>query len=609
MQRQTLVPSIVVLTALVAALTTPSLAAVGNKGPGDVEGTVANSSSSGAIDGLPASRNEVEKLRTEVERLRALVDKLLKERGASEPKTGEPLPGAEPRIAEPDITEPQVGAASQPQAAQEPQEKPLPGRGRTEQGLYGSVAAGGQGTRYGRSLFGENVRIGGYGSFRFESNNLDSLPRVNDLPQTQQGNRGFDIRRLVLTTDVNPTERLRFYTELEFERFGKIELERTALPENVGGRNQLAGTRFIQELEGQGGSELKLEQAWAEYSVTKNFAIRGGLILPPLGRFNILHDDDYWDVPRRTLVDRDAPVIPVKSAWSEAGVGFIGSNPIGKGFLNYQLYVVNGVTLDFGLEQTVALRDGRAHLELEPEIGFDSGPVNGSRGANAITWRLGLVPRLGNEIALSGYHGKYTPNFLTQPAYINSFGLDGKLTRGSFEAEGEFIYTDHGKMQRAQADLVRNLVNSEAEDEFNETESEIAVGLKGPFANQRYGYWFDLKYRWRPAWLKKTFLGEGFEDPQLIPILRYERVWFNKFVRGLEFKRGLLEQFDFENLSQDRVTVGFTYRPVSSTPISFAYEHNRRRGGSTLIFPNTLGLGRAPDRSFDALLIGVAFGF
>src|SRR2546428_7878628 len=39
-------------------------------------------------------------------------------------------------------------------------------------------------------------------------------------------------------------------------------------------------------------------------------AIRAGIVLPPLGRFNILHDDDYWDLPRRTLVDRDAPVVP-----------------------------------------------------------------------------------------------------------------------------------------------------------------------------------------------------------------------------------------------------------------------------------------------------------
>jgi hypothetical protein len=270
---------------------------------------------------------------------------------------------------------------------------------------------------------------------------------------------------------------------------------------------------------------------------------------------------------------------------------------------------MNGVTLDFALEQVVAVRDDKSKIEFEPEIGFDSGPVNGSRGANAVAWRFGLSPRVGNEIAFSGYHGKYTPNFLPKSAYINSFAVDGKFSRGSFEAEGEFVYTDYGKAQRVLADLARNLVNSETEDEFGETETEVAVGLKGPFTNQRYGFWVDLKYRFRPDWLKNSIFGEGFSDPQIIPIFRYERVWYNKFVRELEFKKGLVENFDLEDLSQDRFTLGLTYRPISSVPISFAYQHNRRRTGSTLIFPNTLGLGRATDRSFDSLLLGVAFGF
>jgi hypothetical protein len=566
--------------------------------------TEPRSSSSATATGTSdsaATRAEVEQLRNEVERLRSMVDTLLKEREAAKsvvPATTAPAATA---------SAPAVQAAIQQQPDQEPKE--VPGRGNTDQGLYGTTAAGGSKGRYGRSLFGENIRIGGYGSFRYEASNLDNLPRVGNLPVARRKSNGFDIRRLVLTADVSPTDRLRFYTEVEFERFGKIEIERTAIPENRGGASKIPGTRFIQEIEGQDGSELKLEQFWAQYDLTKNFSIRGGIILPPLGRYNILHDDDYWDIPRRTLIDRDAPAIPVKSAWSEAGIGFIGNAPIGKGFINYQFYVMNGVTLDYALEQTIAVRDDKTKIEFEPEIGFESGPVNGSRGANAVSWRLGLSPRVGNEIALSGYHGKYTPNFLSKSAYINSFAVDGKFTHGSFETEGEFVYTDYGKAQRVLSELARNLVNSETEDEFNETETEVEVGLKGPFTNQRYGFWFDAKYRWRPNWLKNSILGEGFSDPQLIPIVRYERVWYNKFVRELGFKKGLIEDFSLEDLSQDRITLGLTYRPVSSVPISFAYQHNHRRGGSTLIFPNTLGLGRASDRSFDSLLIGVAFGF
>jgi hypothetical protein len=257
----------------------------------------------------------------------------------------------------------------------------------------------------------------------------------------------------------------------------------------------------------------------------------------------------------------------------------------------------------------VAVRDDKTKIEFEPEIGFDSGPVNGSRPANAVTWRLGLSPRVGNEIAFSGYHGKYTPKFLQTSAYINSLGVDGKFTVGNFEGEGEFIYTKFGKMQRVLNDIARNLVNSSTEDELNETETEVEVGLKGPFTDHRHGFWVDLKYRWRPGWLKQSLLGEGFSDPQLIPIIRYERVWYNKLVREFSFRQGVGGDLDLENLSQDRVTVGLTYRPVSSVPISFAYQRNQRRGGSTLLFPDTLGLGRAVDRSFGAFMIGVALGF
>jgi hypothetical protein len=365
---------------------------------------------------------------------------------------------------------------------------------------------------------------------------------------------------------------LRFYTEIEFERFGKLEIERAAIPENRGGASAIRGTRFIQELEGQDGSELKLEQFWAQYDLNKSIGIRGGIILPPVGRFNILHDDDYWDVPRRTLIDRDAPALPVKTAWSEAGLGLIGSKAIGQGFINYQFYVVNGVTLDYALEQTVAVRDDKAKIEFEPEIGFESGAVNGSRPASAVTWRLGLTPRVGNEIAFSGYHGKYTPRFLQTDAWINSIGVDGKLTLGNFETEGEFIYTKFGKMREVLSDLARNLVHDEAEDEFNETETEVEVGLKGPFTDHRHGFWVDLKYRWRPAWLKQSILGEGFSDPQLIPIVRYERVWYSRLLRELEFKGGAIENLEAEDLSQDRLTIGLT----RANPI-----RSRRRPSST----------------------------
>src|SRR5206468_1279686 len=214
--------------------------------------TVAGSEKTKETADPAPTRAEVEQLRNEVERLRSLVDSLVKEREATKE-------GAKEVTKEANRSEPQSASKEQnnqsnsiystnqsqeKQEKQEPQE--LPGRGSTEQGLYGTVAAGGSRGRYGRSLFSENVRIGCYGSFRYEASNLDNPKQVGNLAVAKRNPNGFDIRRLVLTADVSPAERLRFYTEIEFERFGKIEIERAAVP-NGGGK---PGTKFISELEG-----------------------------------------------------------------------------------------------------------------------------------------------------------------------------------------------------------------------------------------------------------------------------------------------------------------------------------------------------------------------
>ena len=144
---------------------------------------------------------------------------------------------------------------------------------------------------------GDKVQIGGYGSFRYEANGINDGPAFGSLPPVQRGFNSFDFRRFVLTLDANPTERLRFYTEIEFERLGKIEVERAAIPENRGNRNR-AGVRFIQEIEGQDGSELAMEQAWVQYDFSQYISARMGVMLPPVGRFNINHDDDAWDIIR-----------------------------------------------------------------------------------------------------------------------------------------------------------------------------------------------------------------------------------------------------------------------------------------------------------------------
>jgi hypothetical protein len=311
-------------------------------------------------------------------------------------------------------------------------------------------------------------------------------------------------------------------------------------------------------------------------------------------------------------VNRGGPVLPVKSAWRELGAGIVGNISLGEAVLDYQFYVLGGAKLDFTMEQLVSLREGRNLLELEPEISFSSGPFNGTATADALSWRVGLSPTLGSEFALSGYHGKYTPGYINVDSSANSIAFDGTTAWKGFELEGEFVYTDFGRMHAVLADIARQAMDSSAETRNTENatlESEVAGEFAGPFTNQRYGYWVDLKYRFWPRALNKTFFGHGFENPQLIPILRVERIWFNDFVREFSFAGGSITEFDTEDQEQQRITLGMTYRPTPTVAMTAAYERNQRIQGSTLIFPQVLGLGGLPDDAYDAFLLGMSFGF
>ena len=338
----------------------------------------------------------------------------------------------------------------------------------------------------GKSWFADRVRLGGYGSMRFEANDLGG---DNFIPGGAA--KGFTFRRFVFTTDSKITNRLRVYTETEFERFFGIEVEKSA-------RATAGGVELKQGVEGNNHGEISIEQAWGQYNFTENHGLRFGVVLPPLGRFNILHDDDYWELPRRTLVDRDGPVTPVKTAWRDLGAGLVGGFNLGRSSkLDYQFYVLNGATLDFNLEALAQTRSTRRNkLEIEGEFGLTSGFFDGSQSARAVAWRAAFSPSLAGEFALSGYHGRYTPDYLGISERVNSFGFDYKWRRGAFELEGEAIYTSLGRTRRVIEAFAKTVFNSSAETssaEARQLESEIEFEL-GNLARTRYGFWADFKY-------------------------------------------------------------------------------------------------------------------
>ncbi len=489
-------------------------------------------------------------------------------------------------------------AAETPAPAESAAAPPTPDKAASPAG--GAPAASGmQAGRYvdwrGHGIaLGDRVRIGGYGSVRFETNDVSS---GNNIPGGSAG--GFTFRRFVVTTDARVAPRLRVYSEIEYERLHELEVEKK-------GSFQPGGFELEQEVEGRG--ELALEQAWGQYNFAENHGVRAGVVLAPVGRYNLLHDDDYWDIPRRTLTDRDAPVLPVKSAWRDLGAGLVGSFNVGKtGKLDYQLYALNGAALDFNVEQEVATEPGGAEAALKAEVQLSSGFFDGTKSATAFAWRVAYSPKLNGEFALSGYHGKYAPSFLNFREPVTSIAYDHKWKYKGFETEAEAVYTSLGRLDRvlnAFAVAVFNSANHSIPTSSGGGLTELSVETElANLARTKAGFWTDFKYHARPKWLKESFLGKSFEDPQLIPIVRYEHVWLNGVTDDIEVTGGLVTGFSREDLEQDRVTVGVSYRPNLQFAIQAAFEHNRRVNGSRLIFP------KVDEDSTNGLILGMAFAF
>jgi hypothetical protein len=438
----------------------------------------------------------------------------------------------------------------------------------------------------------EQTKVGAYGSTRFGTSNLDDLHNT------------FTFRRFVLTLDSPIAERLKANMELEFERFTSLELDKKLTRTSGGGLTSEVA------IEGRANSEISMEQAWLQYDITDWLNFRGGAVLVPLGRFNINHDDNRWDLPRRSLVDRGTPVLPTTAAWPELGAGFLGDIPIGEsGKLSYQTYVMNGVTLDSEVEQIGQTRAGDTtklayEIKLQPSRGTFSDDV---KNGKAVGTRWAYSPGLGDEIAASVYWGRYTPDFLpNKPVF--SFAIDGKKTWGPFEIEGQYVNTQWSGVRQVAMGLAQRAITSESEGEIGDIETEVEFELAN-LATRKQGYWLDFRYRFWPDFLTNTIFGKHFSNPQLIATFRTEQVWFSDLLNSAEFSNGVLTDYKTENRLLNRFTFGLTYRPVPLVAFQLAYEYTRTNQGKSLSSVTNYLPARSNEYYQNALLMGLTFGF
>jgi hypothetical protein len=332
-----------------------------------------------------------------------------------------------------------------------------------------------------------------------------------------------------------------------------------------------------------------------------------------VGRFNINHDDNRWNIARRSLVDRGVPVLPVDAAWPELGAGFLGDIPVeGLGRLSYQAYVVNGVALDANMQKIAQTSDPERH---KLELGVALSPTRGTakldtKDAKAVATRVAWSPLPGQEIAGSFYYGRYTPQFLESES-LYSFAVDGLTTIGPFEIEAEYVNTTFRNIDRVAKNFAKVVV-----DQSSNIPSSVSPNFDAgvnfelaDLARNKHGFWIEGRYRFWPELLTNTVFGKYFENPQLIAVIRGEQVWLNGLVQEAAFTGGVLTAFEQENRQIHRITAGLAYRPTPLVVFQLAYEYTKTNDGRSLADVTNFLPAQAGEDHAHAALLGVSFGF
>lgn len=359
--------------------------------------------------------------------------------------------------------------------------------------------------------------VGGYMDIQYRSQSKSSIE--NDYGGTASN---FDQQRFVPFIFADITEHVKFASELEIEH----------------------GIR------GTGDNEISLEFAHIDYLVNEPFNIRTGILLIPIGKFNLLHDSPLNDLTDRPLVSQF--VIP--TTMSESGVGFYGTFYPGRtSKLDYELYVSTGpCSYDSDgtprINEQSGTRNSRAR-KCPSDDGFD---INNGK---AVSGRLAYSPMLGIEVAGSGYYGNGSFNGNYNPLSI--MALDWTLQRGPFELIGEAAWSyARGNSRAIQGNQIGFAPGS------------LLTGIGGNSGagippQRSSGYYIQGNYHFMPEFLRKWSPKRFGEGSTFTAVIRYDRVNTNLDDSNGTGGAGNLEQISF----------GLNYRPVEDAVFKISYQY------------------------------------
>jgi hypothetical protein len=346
----------------------------------------------------------------------------------------------------------------------------------------------------------ETTSVGGYGEVHYTNATGPNTPGI------------VNVRRFVLYLAHSFSEKLAVRSELELED-AKIE-------------------------GGEAGGEVALEQLYLDYLISPAFTMRAGLVLPPVGIVNEIHEPPTFNGVERPSFDRD--VIP--TTWREIGVGAVGAIPGSLG-LSYRAYLVNGLKAD-GFSAASGIRGGRQEGR---EASFANPSVTGR-----LEWaRPGL--RLGGSFWYGGSANQ--DSLLGTGTFDNAIALvsaDARYDVGPFMFRGVVA-----NISVADADAINAVYGT-----------QVGSRMAGGYVEAAYNVLSALA----PA-----------SAQRLNAFLRYEN-----FDTQADVPSGVVKD---ETLARRITTLGLSYKPIYNVVFKGDYQLQRNRAGIGELDLMSLGVG------------------
>lgn len=354
----------------------------------------------------------------------------------------------------------------------------------------GQLQSGSGGLVYARPGY-SNPRavVGGYIATEFEA--LEGPTNVRRNP-----NNSFDVPRFVALLYSDITDRTRVAVEFEVEH---------------------------------GIGDAELEFAVIDHSFAEWINFRAGVVLLPVGKFNLVHDDPLNDLTQRPEVT--IRVIP--GVLREPGAGFFGTvYPSKLSKIDYEFYVTQGMN-GFTSDGTPRITNASGLASARWQTTDIASNLDNNMG-QAFVGRVAYSPMLGVDLGVSGYHSKIDPD---SERSLNIGAIDWTYQRGPWEFLGEAAM-------------------SWMEDNDKDLDGRFTGNPE-----RMFGWYGQLNYHFMPSFVRNLAPSYFTHDSIFTGVFRIDDVNTNLDSPGSEG-----DTF--------RLTPGLNFRPTEDTVLKFEYQFN-----------------------------------